>query len=53
MGKLVKHLRFFVAHKIETDPLWRPLEVILSGPDVPGEGEHKIMDYIRIMKVLF
>ncbi|OLP75277.1 5'-3' exoribonuclease 1, partial [Symbiodinium microadriaticum] len=24
--------------------------IVLSGPDTPGEGEHKIMDYIRASK---
>jgi 5'-3' exoribonuclease 1 len=42
-----KHLRYFIRKKIKEDPLWRDLEVIYSGHDVPGEGEHKIMQYIR------
>lgn len=50
MERLVYHLEFFVQKKIAEDPLWRDLEVVLSGPDVPGEGEHKIMDYIRSAK---
>mmetsp|Transcript_7870 Transcript_7870/g.22260 ORF Transcript_7870/g.22260 Transcript_7870/m.22260 type:complete len:1284 (+) Transcript_7870:145-3996(+) len=50
MGKLTEHLRFFVCKKIQEDPLWQGLDVVVSGPDVPGEGEHKIMDYIRCAK---
>lgn len=38
----------WIQFKQETDPFWKNgAKVILSGPDVPGEGEHKVMDYIR------
>eukprot|EP00746_Dinoflagellata_sp_MGD_P164780 gnl/MRDRNA2_/MRDRNA2_93641_c0_seq1.p1 gnl/MRDRNA2_/MRDRNA2_93641_c0~~gnl/MRDRNA2_/MRDRNA2_93641_c0_seq1.p1 ORF type:complete len:1430 (-),score=307.30 gnl/MRDRNA2_/MRDRNA2_93641_c0_seq1:280-4569(-) len=51
MARLTEHLRFFVCKKLEEDPLWQRCEqIVLSGPEVPGEGEHKIMDYIRIQK---
>jgi hypothetical protein len=40
-----------IAHKLATDPFWRGPEgaaaVVFSGSDVPGEGEHKIMEWIR------
>jgi 5'-3' exoribonuclease 1 len=42
-----KHLRWFIRKKIKEDSLWKNLEVVFSGHDVPGEGEHKIMQYIR------
>ena len=42
-----KHLRWFIRKKIKEDALWKNLEIVFSGHDVPGEGEHKIMQYIR------
>lgn len=50
MAKLTKHLKYFITYKISTDKLWQKCKIILSGSEVPGEGEHKIMDYIRFMK---
>merc|ERR1719421_322273 len=50
MARLTEHLKFFVVKKITEDPLWQKCDVVLSGPEVPGEGEHKIMDYIRSAK---
>jgi len=50
MVRLQSELEYFVADKMSNDPLWTKVQVILSGHQVPGEGEHKIMDYIRYMK---
>lgn len=50
MAKLNEQLKYFVNYKITTDKLWQKCKVLLSGSEVPGEGEHKIMDYIRYMK---
>ena len=48
MLKLGLALQKWVAYKMETDPFWKNgATVIVSGPDVPGEGEHKVMDYLR------
>jgi 5'-3' exoribonuclease 1 len=43
-------IEYFIRKKIKEDPLWRNLKVIFSGHDIPGEGEHKIMQHIREMK---
>jgi len=51
MEQVGKHLRWFIRKKMKEDPLWRNLEVTFSGHDVPGEGEHKIMQYIRELRV--
>lgn len=50
MARLGAHLRFFVRKKISEDPAWQKPQIIFSGHDVPGEGEHKIMEYIRLAK---
>jgi 5'-3' exonuclease len=41
------HLEHFVKRKLSQDPKWQHLTIIFSGPNVPGEGEHKIMQFIR------
>lgn len=47
MAKLTKHLQYFIHDKITNDSKWREVKIIFSGHEVPGEGEHKIMDFIR------
>lgn len=47
MDRLAIALRYYVHNKVTLDPAWENIEVILSDANVPGEGEHKIMDYIR------
>ncbi len=50
MVRLSQQLRYFVHKKITEDSNWRDIQVVLSGHEVPGEGEHKIMEYIRLSR---
>ncbi|GJE94543.1 5'-3' exonuclease [Phanerochaete sordida] len=50
MARLSEQLRYFVNKKISEDANWKHVTVVLSGHEVPGEGEHKIMEYIRHTK---
>ncbi|KAJ3383245.1 hypothetical protein HDU84_003762 [Entophlyctis sp. JEL0112] len=50
MARLSENLKYFIAKKISEDAAWSSITVILSGHDVPGEGEHKIMEYIRSLR---
>ncbi|KAF7223264.1 5'-3' exoribonuclease 1 isoform X1 [Nothobranchius furzeri] len=47
MARLQEQLKYFVHNKISTDKLWQNVNVYLSGHETPGEGEHKIMEFIR------
>eukprot|EP00462_Mataza_sp_D1_P018545 CAMPEP_0175137042 /NCGR_PEP_ID=MMETSP0087-20121206/9601_1 /TAXON_ID=136419 /ORGANISM="Unknown Unknown, Strain D1" /LENGTH=1555 /DNA_ID=CAMNT_0016419845 /DNA_START=44 /DNA_END=4711 /DNA_ORIENTATION=- len=51
MQKLSANIQFFVRQKMKEDAGWQKIKVIFSGAEVPGEGEHKIMLYIRNMKM--
>lgn len=50
MAKLTQQLKYFVNKKVSEDKDWQGVDVVLSGHEVPGEGEHKIMEYIRRAK---
>ena len=47
MERLSVCLKFYVADRLQNNPLWKGLKIIYSDASVPGEGEHKILDYIR------
>lgn len=44
---LAQSIRFWCQWKLNTDPAWAEIKVIISDASVPGEGEHKIMQFIR------
>ena len=47
MDNLSKYIDWYIRKKINSDPYWRRLEIIFSNEKVPGEGEHKILNFIR------
>lgn len=50
MHELTKYINYSIRKTMNSRPRWRGLEIIFSPPTIPGEGEHKIMDYIREQK---
>lgn len=50
MARLTKNLKYYIHDKVSKDSAWASINVIFSGHEVPGEGEHKIMDYIRTLR---
>jgi len=54
MHRLAQALKIYISHRLQFDNLWKGLTVIFSDSNVPGEGEHKILEFIRTQRsILF
>ena len=47
MAKISLFMRFYILDKMNSNPYWRSIKVVFSDASEPGEGEHKIMNFIR------
>lgn len=50
MNRLSKNIQKYIKNRIQCHYLWENITVILSDSSVPGEGEHKIVQFIRDQK---
>ena len=50
MFNLTLYMKEYIINQKKINSEWSNIEIILTGSDVPGEGEHKILEYIRNYK---
>lgn len=50
MDKLAVNIRAFLKEQLEANASWQGLRVLFSDSNVPGEGEHKIMRFVRVAR---
>jgi 5'-3' exoribonuclease 1 len=47
MDYLTKYIDFYIRKRISEDKRWQNVQVIFSNEKSPGEGEHKLLNFIR------
>lgn len=47
LNNMTRYIDWYIRNMLSCSPEWQKLEVIFSNEKVPGEGEHKIMKYIK------
>ena len=47
MDFLTKYIDWYIKVQLQSSQKWKDLEVVFSNEKSPGEGEHKIINYIR------
>lgn len=50
MSRLSVALKYYVANRQANSKLWRHLTVIYADAWSPGEGEHKVMSFVRVQR---
>jgi 5'-3' exonuclease len=48
MNNLSRYVHINIGRQLLHNPEWKDLEVIFSNEKVPGEGEHKIINYMKL-----
>jgi 5'-3' exoribonuclease 1 len=47
MDNLSNYLEWFIRLQLSNNPNWENIEIVFSNEKVPGEGEHKLIKYVR------
>lgn len=47
MDYLTKYIDWYIRKRINEEPKWRKVQIVFSNEKAPGEGEHKLINYIR------
>ena len=50
MFHLTYYIKKYISEQKKVNADWMDIKILLTGSDVPGEGEHKILEYIRNYK---